>query len=281
MRIICPNCAAQYEVDADLVPEDGRDVQCSACGHTWMQFADGKVEEISTGADPVPETAEPEPEEAPAAAEPEAEPEAAATEAEGPAPEAEAPTPGGRRELDPDARRILREEAQREAARRRARRVTGMETQPDLGLEDQPAKKRRTAPPEDSDLELTAGAEARPAVGVPSETPQGTARKRADPAMFPDIEELNSTLTESGGADGTGHGSDARRGGGSFRTGFLLMVTVAILVMALYLAAPMLADRLPALRPELAAYVGAVNSFRDAVEAVLQGAAQWIEGLTA
>ena len=59
------------------------------------------------------------------------------------------------------------------------------------------------------------------------------------------------------------------------------MVTVAILVMALYLAAPMLADRLPALRPELAAYVGAVNSFRDAVEAVLQGAAQWIEGLTA
>ncbi|NBR91243.1 MAG: hypothetical protein EBS68_15290, partial [Rhodobacteraceae bacterium] len=29
MRIICPNCGAQYEVPNDVVPETGRDVQCS------------------------------------------------------------------------------------------------------------------------------------------------------------------------------------------------------------------------------------------------------------
>lgn len=37
MRLICPNCAAQYEVDEAVIPEAGRDVQCSNCGHTWWQ----------------------------------------------------------------------------------------------------------------------------------------------------------------------------------------------------------------------------------------------------
>ncbi|MCU0907009.1 MAG: zinc-ribbon domain-containing protein [Rhodobacteraceae bacterium] len=37
MRITCPNCGAQYEVDARVIPDMGRDVQCSNCGHTWFQ----------------------------------------------------------------------------------------------------------------------------------------------------------------------------------------------------------------------------------------------------
>jgi predicted Zn finger-like uncharacterized protein len=37
MRLICPNCAAQYEVDEGVIPTDGRDVQCSNCGHAWFQ----------------------------------------------------------------------------------------------------------------------------------------------------------------------------------------------------------------------------------------------------
>ena len=38
MRLICPNCSAQYEIDASLVPDEGRDVQCSNCGHTWFEL---------------------------------------------------------------------------------------------------------------------------------------------------------------------------------------------------------------------------------------------------
>ena len=38
MRLICPNCGAQYEVDDSLVPDEGRDVQCSNCGHGWFQL---------------------------------------------------------------------------------------------------------------------------------------------------------------------------------------------------------------------------------------------------
>ena len=37
MRLICPNCGAQYEVDDAVIPDAGRDVQCSNCGHTWFQ----------------------------------------------------------------------------------------------------------------------------------------------------------------------------------------------------------------------------------------------------
>ncbi|RME15377.1 MAG: hypothetical protein D6801_07530, partial [Alphaproteobacteria bacterium] len=38
MRLVCPNCGAQYEVDDRVIPESGRDVQCSACGHAWFQL---------------------------------------------------------------------------------------------------------------------------------------------------------------------------------------------------------------------------------------------------
>ncbi|MEM9499972.1 MAG: zinc-ribbon domain-containing protein [Pseudomonadota bacterium] len=37
MRLTCPNCGAQYEVPAEVIPETGRDVQCSDCGTTWFQ----------------------------------------------------------------------------------------------------------------------------------------------------------------------------------------------------------------------------------------------------
>ena len=38
MRLSCPNCGAQYEVPVEVIPQDGRDVQCSNCGHTWFQI---------------------------------------------------------------------------------------------------------------------------------------------------------------------------------------------------------------------------------------------------
>lgn len=38
MRIICPNCSAQYDVDASLFPEAGREVQCAQCETKWVQY---------------------------------------------------------------------------------------------------------------------------------------------------------------------------------------------------------------------------------------------------
>ena len=43
MRLTCPNCGAQYEVDPGMIPDEGRDVQCSNCGQTWFQMPEGQM----------------------------------------------------------------------------------------------------------------------------------------------------------------------------------------------------------------------------------------------
>lgn len=35
MRLVCPRCGAQYEIDDAAIPPAGRDVECSACDHVW------------------------------------------------------------------------------------------------------------------------------------------------------------------------------------------------------------------------------------------------------
>ena len=78
MRLICPNCGAQYEVADDVIPENGRDVQCSNCGHTWFEnpgasaAAEAEMSEQWDEAAPDDMMDEPEPEPEP---EPELEPE--------------------------------------------------------------------------------------------------------------------------------------------------------------------------------------------------------------
>jgi predicted Zn finger-like uncharacterized protein len=49
MRLICPNCSAQYEIDVNLIPDEGRDVQCSNCGHTWFELPPAAKADESAG----------------------------------------------------------------------------------------------------------------------------------------------------------------------------------------------------------------------------------------
>ena len=37
MRLVCPRCGAEYEIDDRLIPAGGREVECSSCGNTWFQ----------------------------------------------------------------------------------------------------------------------------------------------------------------------------------------------------------------------------------------------------
>ncbi|MEM9343589.1 MAG: zinc-ribbon domain-containing protein [Pseudomonadota bacterium] len=46
MRLTCPNCDTQYEVDSSMIPPSGRDVQCSNCGWTWFQEAQQAAEVV-------------------------------------------------------------------------------------------------------------------------------------------------------------------------------------------------------------------------------------------
>lgn len=38
MRLVCPECSSQYEVDGTLFPNEGREVQCAQCEHQWVQY---------------------------------------------------------------------------------------------------------------------------------------------------------------------------------------------------------------------------------------------------
>ena len=57
MRLVCPNCGAQYEVDDAVIPPNGRDVQCSNCAHSWFQPSKAMLdaEAATPEPDPVPE----------------------------------------------------------------------------------------------------------------------------------------------------------------------------------------------------------------------------------
>ena len=37
MRLVCPNCKANYEIPRHVVPISGREVKCDSCGHSWFQ----------------------------------------------------------------------------------------------------------------------------------------------------------------------------------------------------------------------------------------------------
>ncbi|MGR3511313.1 MAG: zinc-ribbon domain-containing protein [Paracoccaceae bacterium] len=55
MRLVCPNCSAQYEIDGSMIPEEGRDVQCSNCGHTWFELPGPAATEAAPSFDDEPE----------------------------------------------------------------------------------------------------------------------------------------------------------------------------------------------------------------------------------
>ncbi|EEW24801.1 zinc-ribbon domain-containing protein [Rhodobacter ferrooxidans] len=297
MRLVCPNCDAQYEVSDDAIPEQGRDVQCSSCGHAWFQVspeveaaqaaeedlfaapevdAPAGIETAATAAAEAtaaaatatvaaeiatsPVAAEPEPPRA-AAPEPEPEPESE--------PHFESPAPLQRRSIDESLMAVLREEAEREAAARRTEVVQPLETQPDLGL--QPAE------PEVADSPV-----ARRIAQM-----KGVAAEPAKPAMrrelLPDIEEINSTLRASSDRRQDGDGGFEPQTGRSigrsgFRSGFVLMMILAVLATLAYVAAPKISAQIPGSAAALSAYVAAVDKGRLFLDGLMQQATGAITG---
>ena len=135
MRITCPNCGAQYEVPDQVIPDEGRDVQCSNCGNTWFQehpdhtnSGDDDRELIAEPSNEPENEPDPQPETDPRP-EPEPEPEFDDEIDEEPA-HAEEDTPEPQaRELDPEVADILREEAELETRLRESEASVGIESQ--------------------------------------------------------------------------------------------------------------------------------------------------------
>ena len=49
MIIDCINCSKKFEVNADLIPNEGRSIQCGSCNHLWFFKKDhqNEVDEIN------------------------------------------------------------------------------------------------------------------------------------------------------------------------------------------------------------------------------------------
>lgn len=272
MRLICPNCDAQYEVDDAAIPETGRDVQCSNCGNAWFQERERRPEDA---------TAElyQEPEEPEAAVVPESV--AQRDEDEDEAPPPNVTEPPVKRTLDDSVLAVLREEAEREVAARRAEK-TVVEVQGDLGL---PPPVRATVgsyaePPKDEPEEEKPQINRRIAAMKGQKLPPEKPAARRD--LLPDIEEINSSLRPN---EGSNQGSvdalpDLTSQSSGFKSGFALMLLLAAVLVALYVMAPQISQQIPGASDTMTSYVQMVDQGRLWLDGMIRKATQLLNGFT-
>lgn len=275
MRIICPNCDAQYEVPDSVIPTDGRDVECSNCGKTWFQSHPDQMVRHPDPDDDNVLVEHPSVPDKPAPAEP-----------------STPPAPPRRQELKPEVADILREEATREAA---ARSAETLEIQTDLNLSEGDADDERRAREAKERMAKLRGAD-------PEEEPQNaadalraseTAAIAASAAavssrreLLPDIEEINSTLRSTADRDAAGpststQGPETTPNKRGFKRGFVASVALFSIATLLYVFAPQIADAVPALDPLLTGYVAWVDSTRLWLDGKTKEALEWLDAMAA
>lgn len=160
--------------------------------------------------------------------------------------------------VDDSVLAILREEAEREAKARQAEAARPLETQTELGIEQAVAEVNLPHQPVYEDTALTA--------------------RRA---RLPDVEEINSTLRPSETViedEPPAAMPVAAEGRSSFRSGFLLVLSLAIIGSAIYGSADAIAAAVPALTGVLESYVGFVDSLRLQLDGLMQSATVAING---
>lgn len=256
MRLICPNCDARYEVPDEVMPVEGRDVQCSNCGQTWFQHhpdfePDAELDAID------PDMPSPD-------------------EEISPPPPPMPQTSASRKELDPAVADILREEAEAEQSARREQEPQALESQPDLGIDNAEDETERRTREARERMARMRGEE------VPDTTTAAALSSRRD--LLPDIEEINSTLRSSSersiGATETEEPYDTpveKKRRSSWRTGFMFVLLIAILMLLFYMLAPQIAKVLPQIDPLLTAYVSWIDQMRLWLDDTLQSIARWLD----
>lgn len=275
MRLICPNCDAQYEVDDAAIPEAGRDVQCSNCGNAWFQERERRLEDATAELYREPDAPVAQPATRAIAQGPDEDEDDADDQS---APEPQRPP---RRSLDESVLSVLREEAEREAAARRAD-AAGVEVQGDLGLPPpvkanvgatiapQPTDEADQAPPINRRIAAMKGQK------LPPEKPAA----RRD--LLPDIEEINSSLRPNEAAKRASDDDlpDLTVSSSGFKSGLALMLLLAVALVALYVMAPQISRQIPGAAEAMTSYVQAVDGGRAWLDGAIRKATQLLNGFT-
>lgn len=241
MRLICPRCDAQYDIADDVIPEGGRDVQCSSCAHTWFQMDKPKVAGRplmqAPPARPTPATTAPKSDNGPRH-----------KPIEGPE----------RKPLDSSIADILREEAAREKQVRATEDAApGPAENPNQTAGERAAETRRRISQMTGQADTTPASVAAAATGAVAGT---------NIHAMPSIDEINDTLrTRALASDASGlteeeqHEVKKRRG---FRRGFFLVLFLMLVALLPYYFADEIIARLPQATDYVTTYVGYVDQLR-------------------
>ena len=102
--------------------------------------------------------------------------------------------------------------------------------------------------------------------------------------MLPDIEEINSTLRPGDvalGDDGEAFEIVRRPepGRSSFRSGFVLMLVIAVIGLVAYVMAPQISAQIPAAKPAMDSYVSMVDAGRVWLDATTQSLITSLRGV--
>lgn len=284
MRLICPNCSAQYEVPADVIPAEGRDVQCSNCQETWFQTHPGTEPHTDVVQTLKEHFAQTEPEAAPIPPHSDAisEPDPIDDEFERALvqeldtiaeddPEI-APSPSitherSKREIDPSVADILREEAQRE---REQRAAETFEHQDEFALDaDEPASDPQPQKSGYIDPKLDALDE------MYEDTVSDAPKSHRD--LLPDIEEINSTLRRDQKSANREEPETQAQKNASGRRGFHAAIILLILAVVVYAYADLITSNVPQIAPYLDAYVAQINQWRAALSDQTSGFLTWLQ----
>ncbi len=297
MRLICPNCEAQYEVSDDAIPPGGRDVQCSNCQLSWFQTEKPTV----PGRTPLRLSNQEEPEvDAPASIAEEApERETAAETPEESAqsfvaevasefpPTAQTPEPAPktstappepmRRQLDNAVANILREEAALGTA------AVAAAAKPPSPVAKPPATEtpKPAAPVAADETRQRIAMMTAEEGGTRSGTKASAAAAdtaNADEAHLrtvPSINEINATLRARAQANDASGLTEAekieaveRKG---FRRGFFWVLLLMILAILPYLFADQITENLPQTTEFMASYVMTVDQLRLSLREMVEG----------
>ena len=249
MRLICPNCNAEYEIPADAIPATGRDLQCSSCGVTWFSKppeADSETTgDLSQVLVPQPAT--------------DATNKTEAAAAPRPAPGSDIPP------LDTAIADVLRQEAAAEVKLRSQDAACGLESQPDLGLDSADriiGTEQRHARESRERIERMRSVSEQTDPSAQTQAKAAPLRDKASSSL-PDVDTLGSSLraTDSSTDDSNSPTPSFYRQAG-FSSGFVFILIIAAVLTGIYVQAGYITQLVPDLTEPLNQYQTAVDAAR-------------------
>ncbi|MCK0095028.1 zinc-ribbon domain-containing protein [Yoonia sp. F2084L] len=255
MRLICPNCEAQYEVSDDAIPPGGRDVQCSNCQQSWFQTEKPTVPGRETSKLVTPKLPDAVKETKPKS-DPLSEDESADT-----------PPEPKRKELDSTVANILREEAKRAGA------FPGPKTPKPPATEA--AKRAETVDTKETLQRIAKMTHEEGGIPAGQGAAAAAAASAANVRSVPDINEINAALrARAEASDTSGLTEKEKREAverGGFRRGFFFILILFALLILPYVFADQITENLPQTRGFMATYVTTIDQLRVQLNTLISG----------